>query len=132
MVATIVLERPPLILLNFLLFFRSMGTMIMGFDQDGPPRIYYVDDSGVRIEGSQFAVGSGASFALGILDTERRGEMTEEEAVALGIKAVRHATFRDAYSGGFINVFVITKDGWRKVFTEDLARTAQITRVDGI
>jgi 20S proteasome subunit beta 5 len=128
--------RASRILSNFLYQNRgvglSMGTMIMGFDQDGPPRIYYVDDTGVRIEGSQFAVGSGASFALGILDTERREEMTEEEAVALGIKAVRHATFRDAYSGGFINVFVITKDGWRKVFTEDLARTSQITRDDGI
>jgi 20S proteasome subunit beta 5 len=128
--------RASRILSNFLYQNRgvglSMGTMIMGFDQDGPPRIYYVDDSGVRIEGSQFGVGSGASFALGILDTERREEMTEEEAVALGIKAVRHATFRDAYSGGFINVFVITKDGWRKVFTEDLARTSQISRDDGI
>jgi 20S proteasome subunit beta 5 len=58
--------------------------------------------------------------------------MTEDEAVALAIKAVRHATFRDAYSGGFINIFVITKDGWRKVFTGDLATTSQITRADGI
>jgi hypothetical protein len=59
--------------------------------------------------------------------------VTEEEAVALGIKkAVRHATFRDTYNGGFISGFVITKDGWRKVFTEDLARTSQITRDDGI
>jgi 20S proteasome subunit beta 5 len=39
----------------------------------------------------------------------------------LGIKAIRHATFRDAFSGGFINVYVINKDGWRKVFSEDLA-----------
>ena len=68
-----------------------------------------------------FAVGSGSTFALGILDSERKYGMTEDEAIQLGIKAVRHATFRDAYSGGFINVFLITKDGWKKVFTEDLA-----------
>jgi 20S proteasome subunit beta 5 len=101
----------------------SVGTMIMGFDEDGPPRIYYVDNTGVRIEGDLFAVGSGGTFALGILDTERRHGMTEDEAIALGIKAIRHATFRDAYSGGFINVFLITKDGWRKVYTQDLARS---------
>jgi 20S proteasome subunit beta 5 len=130
----------------------SVGTMILGFDDPGgevgngssstesssepvdsasaalsgssPPRIFYVDDRGVRIEGDLFAVGSGSTFALSILDTERRHDMTVDEAVALGIKAIRHATFRDAYSGGFINVFVITQnDGWKKVFTEDLAQT---------
>jgi 20S proteasome alpha/beta subunit len=37
------------------------------------------------------------------LDTqENRYDMSADEAVALGIKAIRHATFRDAYSGGFI------------------------------
>jgi hypothetical protein len=30
----------------------SVGTMIMGFDEDGPPRIYYVDNTGVRIKGT--------------------------------------------------------------------------------
>ncbi|CAJ1953500.1 unnamed protein product [Cylindrotheca closterium] len=100
----------------------SVGTMIMGFDpEDGPPRIFYVDNTGVRIKGDLFAVGSGGTFALGILDNERRYSMTEDEAIELGIKAIRHATFRDAYSGGFINVFLITHDGWRKVYTEDLA-----------
>jgi 20S proteasome subunit beta 5 len=47
--------------------------------------------------------------------------MTEEEAVALGIKAIRHATLRDAMSGGYIGVYLITKEGWRKVYSEDLA-----------
>jgi 20S proteasome subunit beta 5 len=100
----------------------SVGTMIMGFDSDGP-RIFYVDNTGVRINGDLFAVGSGSTFALGILDTERRKDMTEDEAIALGIKAIRHATFRDAFSGGFIGVYVINKDGWRKVFSEDVARS---------
>jgi 20S proteasome subunit beta 5 len=80
----------------------SVGTMIMGFDPEGGPKIYYVDNTGARIEGDMFSVGSGSTFALGILDKERRFDMTQEEAVALGIKAIRHATFRDAYSGGFI------------------------------
>lgn len=103
----------------------SVGTMIMGFDPfDGGPRIFYVDNTGARIEGDMFSVGSGSTFALGILDQERRYDMSQEEAIALGIKAIRHATFRDAYSGGFINVYLITKDGWRHVFREDLASSA--------
>eukprot|EP00571_Detonula_confervacea_P016963 CAMPEP_0172302378 /NCGR_PEP_ID=MMETSP1058-20130122/4080_1 /TAXON_ID=83371 /ORGANISM="Detonula confervacea, Strain CCMP 353" /LENGTH=1436 /DNA_ID=CAMNT_0013012819 /DNA_START=85 /DNA_END=4395 /DNA_ORIENTATION=- len=100
----------------------SVGTMIMGYHPRDGFNIYYVDNTGVRIEGDMFAVGSGSTFALGILDTEeRRFEMSEEEAVSLGIKAIRHATLRDAGSGGYIGVYLITKDGWRKVFSEDLA-----------
>ena len=75
-------------------------------------------------QGDMFAVGSGSTFALGILDTvERRFDMTEDEdeAVSLGIKTIRHATLRDAGSGGRIVVYLITKQGWRKVFSEDLA-----------
>jgi 20S proteasome subunit beta 5 len=75
-----------------------------------------------------FAVGSGSTFALGILDSEpNRYDLSVDEAIALGIKAIRHATFRDAYSGGYINVYLITpKDGWKKVYTEDIARTPEI------
>jgi 20S proteasome subunit beta 5 len=109
----------------------SVGTMICGFDDADEskrhtalPKIYYVDNTGMRIEGDLFAVGSGSTYALGILDSEqaRRLEMTVDEAVALGIRAIRHATYRDAHSGGFINVYVITsKYGWRQVYSEDLA-----------
>ena len=100
----------------------SVGTMIMGYHKRDGFSIYYVDNTGVRVEGDMFSVGSGSTFALGILDTEeRRYDMTEEEAVSLGIKAIRHATLRDAGSGGYIGVYLITADGWRKVFSEDLA-----------
>jgi len=102
----------------------SIGTMIMGFDLHGPS-IYYVDNAGTRIQGDLFSVGSGSTFALGILDVERRVSMKEDEAIALGIKAIRHATFRDAYSGGYISIYVIKKDGWKKVFSEDLASSIE-------
>lgn len=101
----------------------SVGTMIMGYDKRDGFSIYYIDNTGVRIKGDMFAVGSGSTFALGILDTEeRKFDMSEEEAVTLGIKAIRHATLRDAASGGFIGVYLINENGWRKVFSQDLAK----------
>ena len=102
----------------------SVGTMIMGFDESGPS-IFYIDNSGTRIKGDLFAVGSGSTFALGVLDTERRLSMKEEEALSLGIKAIRHATFRDAFSGGYIAVYIINNQGWRKAFSEDLAMSGE-------
>lgn len=104
----------------------SVGTMIMGFDDQSGPGIYYVDSRGVRTFGDMFAVGSGSTFAIAVLDTERRTDMSEDEAIALGIKAIRHATFRDAYSGGYIGVYVINKHGWRKVFSEDIAASTSL------
>jgi 20S proteasome subunit beta 5 len=103
----------------------SVGTMIMGFDDESGPSIFYIDNSGTRIKGDLFAVGSGSTFALGVLDTERRSSMKEEEALSLGITAIRHATFRDAFSGGYIAVYIINKDGWRKAFSEDLAMSGE-------
>jgi 20S proteasome subunit beta 5 len=46
----------------------SMGTMIAGWDKRGPA-IYYVDDDGRRAAGKLFSVGSGATYALGVLDS---------------------------------------------------------------
>ena len=62
---------------------------------------------------------------------QRMSEMTEDEAIQLGIKAIRHATFRDAYSGGFINVYLISREGWKKVFTEDLASIPDAENPEG-
>jgi len=89
----------------------SMGTMITGWDAKGP-QIFYVDNDGIHLEGDCFCVGSGGTFAYGVLDANLRWEMTEEEALALGRKAILHATHRDAYSGGNINLYHIKEDGW--------------------
>ena len=140
-------SRASRVLSNYMYALRgydlSVGTMIMGYDDLAlydeselpPPCIYYVDNTGLRIQGDMFAVGSGSTFALGILDSEtERYYLSANDAIALGIKAIRHATFRDAYSGGYINVFLITpKDGWKKVYTEDIARTPEVwkARVKG-
>ena len=51
-------------------------------------------------QGDMFAVGSGSTFALGILDTvERRFDMTEDEDVTLGIMIFRHSTLLDSCRG---------------------------------
>ena len=62
-------------------FDLSIGTIIMGFDKDHGASIYYIDNNGSRFKNDLFAVGSGATFALGVLDTERKNNMNEDEAV---------------------------------------------------
>jgi 20S proteasome subunit beta 5 len=97
----------------------SMGTMITGWDETGP-QLYYVDNDGTRLHGNLFAVGSGSTYAYGVLDTFYKPDLTIDEAIDLGKRAIYHATHRDAYSGGINNLYHVTKDGWRKVHSIDV------------
>ncbi|CAM9209737.1 unnamed protein product [Scytosiphon promiscuus] len=45
--------------------------------------------------------------------------MPLQEAAALAKRAVRHATYRDAFSGGFINVFRVDSSGWTRLGVDD-------------
>jgi 20S proteasome subunit beta 5 len=97
----------------------SMGTMVAGWDETGPG-LFYVDSEGARVKGKRFSVGSGSTYAYGVLDTGYKWNMTREEAQELGRRAIYHATFRDAYSGGTVSVYHVGKDGWTKVSGDDV------------
>eukprot|EP01129_Flabellula_baltica_P012435 TRINITY_DN561_c0_g1_i1.p1 TRINITY_DN561_c0_g1~~TRINITY_DN561_c0_g1_i1.p1 ORF type:complete len:296 (+),score=78.73 TRINITY_DN561_c0_g1_i1:28-915(+) len=97
----------------------SMGTMVTGWDKTGP-HLYYVDNDGTRLKGNLFSVGSGSTYAYGVLDSGYRYDLSVEEAIELGRRSIYHATHRDAYSGGFINVYHVHSEGWTKISHEDM------------
>lgn len=101
----------------------SVGTMICGWDKTGP-HIFYVDNDGTRMEADPkrpfFSVGSGSSYAYGVLDQGYRYDMTQEEAYDLGRRAIFHATHRDAMSGGKNNLYHIRETGWEHVSCIDV------------
>lgn len=47
-------------------------------------------------------------------------DMTDEEAIDLGKRAIYHATHRDAFSGSINNVYIVKATGWVKVFSGDV------------
>ncbi|RXN02409.1 proteasome subunit beta type-8-like protein [Labeo rohita] len=112
------------LLSNMMLGYRgmglSMGSMICGWDKQGPG-LYYVDDNGTRLSGRMFSTGCGNSYAYGVVDSGYREDMTVEEAYELGRRGIAHATHRDAYSGGVVNLYHMQEDGWIKVCKEDVS-----------
>lgn len=72
------------------------------------------------MKGKMFSVGSGSTFAYGVLDQGYSYDMSAEEALALGQKSIYHATHRDAASGGVINLYHVQKDGWVKISSNDM------------
>lgn len=67
------------------------------------PGLYYVDSDGERLTNNLFSVGSGSVYAYGVLDSGYKWDLSVKEALDLGQRAIYHATFRDAYSGGVVN-----------------------------
>ncbi|KAL3901061.1 MAG: hypothetical protein SGCHY_000880 [Lobulomycetales sp.] len=98
----------------------SMGTMVTGWDKTGPG-LYYVDSDGQRLKSNLFSVGSGSTYAYGILDAKYDYDnMTVDEAIELATRAIYHATFRDAFSGGFVTVYHMKQTGWEFIHRKDV------------
>jgi 20S proteasome subunit beta 5 len=55
-----------------------------------------------------------------VLDSAYRYDLSVEEAIDLGRRAIYHATFRDAYSGGVVNLYHVKKDGWEFISQTDV------------
>ncbi|ORY96176.1 proteasome component PRE2 [Syncephalastrum racemosum] len=89
----------------------SMGTMVTGWDKTGP-NLFYVDSDGQRIKGDIFSVGSGSTFAYGVLDSGYDYDLSVSDALELGRRSIYHATHRDAMSGGSVNLYHVTEEGW--------------------
>ncbi|KAI8608385.1 proteasome beta 5 subunit-like protein [Chytriomyces sp. MP71] len=89
----------------------SMGTMVTGWDKTGP-QLYYVDNDGMRLKSDLFSVGSGSTYAYGVLDAGYRPDLSVPEAIDLAKRSIVYATYRDAYSGGYVSVYHVKEEGW--------------------
>ncbi|KAM6180950.1 proteasome subunit beta type-11 [Erethizon dorsatum] len=95
-----------------------VATALCGWDHSGPA-LFYVYSDGTRLQGDIFSVGSGSPYAYGVLDRGYRYDMTTQEAYTLARCAVAHATHRDAYSGGSVDLFHVRESGWEYVSRSD-------------
>jgi len=65
--------------------------------------------------------GSGSVMAYGVLETLYKPDMTVEETMKLGAKAINAAVQRDIASGNGIVIYTITKDGVVKAVSKDIS-----------
>jgi 20S proteasome subunit beta 5 len=94
----------------------SVGTMIGGYDlTKNQPQLFYVDNDGNCVSGDHFCVGSGSQLAYSVVDGKDFKHMSLSEAMDLAMMAIRFATYRDGYSGGYINLFHVTAEGIKHV-----------------
>jgi proteasome beta subunit len=70
--------------------------------------VYVLDPLGSVIPDKYATVGSGAELAIGVIESEYREDMGEEDAKKLAIKSIKSAIQRDAASGDGVDIMIIT------------------------
>ena len=81
------------------------------------PELFEVTPFGAMLERTKYAAsGSGTDYALNTLDQFYNENLTQDEAIKLGIRAIEAGKRRDIYSGGkSATVFVVERQGVREL-----------------
>jgi len=89
--------------------------------------LYEVAPCGGVLKREKYAVsGSGTELALSVLDQQYKKGMSEEEGIALAVRAIGAGTKRDIFSGGKgVSVMVIDKKGIRELSEEETKKFIQ-------
>ena len=97
----------------------QVGHLVGGYTEKDGAKIYNLGGYGSMLEEDYASVGSGSRFALGILETEWKKDLSREEGIKLAIKAVRSAIQRDIASGNGIDVAAVQKgqEPWEKSYS---------------
>lgn len=69
--------------------------------------LYSISPHGSSSNPEYASLGSGSFAAIAVLEDEFRKDMTEEEAIAVGVKAIKSGIMNDLYSGSNVDVCVI-------------------------
>ena len=85
-------------------------TIVGGMDDDGHS-IYVLDVIGSLLPDNYAAVGSGAQIATGVLEEGYKDGMSQKNAKALVLRAIKSAIRRDVMSGDGVDFLIITKEG---------------------
>lgn len=78
------------------------------------PQVFSLDPLGSLLEDKYIAVGTGAEMATGLLETEYKDDLGEDEARGLVIRSIKAAVGRDATSGDGVDLLIFSKDGTRE------------------
>lgn len=92
-------------------------TLLGGLDESGPS-VYSLDPAGGMIKDTYVSTGSGSIVAYGVLEDRFHEDLSIEEGLEIGIRAIKAATERDTYSGNGFLVAKVDKDGFEMLDDE--------------
>jgi proteasome beta subunit len=98
-----------------------VDTFVGGFNEDGTTELYHIGPDGSLIPVKDYdASGSGRTYMFGLLERQYKPNISVVEGVKIAIEALKASTQRDVFSGFGIDVYSITKDGLKKVVSQEI------------
>ncbi len=97
-----------------------VGFLLGGVDKFGNHLYEIGIDGSLSYADDYRSDGSGSNFAIGVLETLYRKDLSLDDGVKLAVKAINAALQRDLATGNGIDVFTITKDGIKRVIQKEL------------
>ena len=99
-----------------------VGSLIGGLNEDGSTELYTIGPDGTisLVDDYDASIGSGMAYVLGLFERQYKKELTVKEGVELAIEAIKSSTQRDVASGYGFDVFIITKQGIKKVVEQEI------------
>jgi len=94
-----------------------------GYDSNGA-EAYSIDPVGGVNKDIMISTGSGSTMAYGVLEDRFRENMTLEEGIELGVRAINAAIQRDLATGDGIAVAVVDSSGYRELSKEEIENIA--------
>jgi proteasome alpha subunit len=110
---------------------RPFGTalLIAGIDETGP-RLFSTDPSGALMEYKASSEGAGRSGAMAYFEEKYNEEMSLEDAVELGIKALHKGT-EGKLNADAIEIGIVQKDGKFHILTSEQTKSYVIKAIGG-
>lgn len=94
--------------------------LFAGYDEDGCHLYDIYPDGSLSKVSDYVSTGSGSMLAFGVLESQYKKDMPEDQAIELILKAINTAIQRDTATGEGIDVYVVRKAGIEKVMTKTI------------
>ncbi len=99
-----------------------VGTIVAGLDPDGSAKLYTVEPAGAisEVEDYDANFSSGMPYILGVLERGYKKDINVKQGVLLAIECLKASTQRDMGSGYGIDIYTLTKEGIKKVISQEI------------
>ncbi len=101
---------------------QQAGFLLGGLNDDGSFELYSIEPAGgvVKVEDYDANFGSGMPYVLGLLERQYKKGISVKEGIELAKEALKSSMQRDVGSGYGIDIFTITRDGIKKVVSQEI------------
>lgn len=101
---------------------QQAGFLLGGFNENGSVELYSVEPAGgvLKVDDYDANFGSGMPYVLGFLERQYKRNLSVKEGLELAKEAIKSSTQRDTGSGYGMDAWIITKEGIKKVVSQEI------------